>query len=274
MNTVKKNIILRVLVGLVIIGVSMIAAYNGFLLWIRYAKSEFFTGEVNAAIITGIIGLLTLIGSVIMSIYSTKQAKRINIRDELLKKRFEIYSELVFYSENLFIRLLEFFANVNDDDRKRIRDLREDFSRFLLRNRLFFSRELEDAASFYESYIRALTFVRSHPQLLDEYFTEGKLKAELPKYYHNEINEIVKRYQHSKIIRVDDTNNILHMYFYQIHWIIREELGLYSVEKEIKELSHRNELKRIEKRYNVIAVNQKDELIFIRNYTPTLYKDR
>jgi hypothetical protein len=96
--------------GIVLIVLAMVVVYFGAKWWLHYANTEAFKGEVNAAIITGIIGILTLIGTILMQAYSTRKMQRLTVRDMIFQQRVVVYQK-IFNDMGYVTRKLRDFLN-------------------------------------------------------------------------------------------------------------------------------------------------------------------
>lgn len=89
------RILRKVLLFIVITAITTSLAYFGVKWWLKYANTEAFKGEVNAAIITGIVTVITLVVTTWFNWYTTYRSQRAILREELFRKRLEVYQDVI-----------------------------------------------------------------------------------------------------------------------------------------------------------------------------------
>ncbi|MFC7443436.1 hypothetical protein [Laceyella putida] len=141
--------IFKWMIGLIVIAVLMMLAYFGFKIWMEYANSDSFKGEVNAAIITGLVGILTLIGTSVLTAYFNYRSQRLTIRDEMFKKRWEVYNELKSIARLLYFKIDDFIHDPSMENIVQIQNIQTEFTMYFEKNSLYLSTEVKNRAMQY-----------------------------------------------------------------------------------------------------------------------------
>jgi hypothetical protein len=89
------RIMRKVLLFIGITATTTSLAYFGVKWWLKYANTEAFKGEVNAAIITGVVTIITLVVTTWFNWYTAYRSQKAILREELFRKRLEVYQDVI-----------------------------------------------------------------------------------------------------------------------------------------------------------------------------------
>ncbi|TCW38999.1 hypothetical protein EDC32_102239 [Laceyella sacchari] len=201
----------------------------------------------------------TLIGTIGVQAYFNFRSQRMTIRDEIFRKRVEVYQELLVLLNEITSELFKFFLHkpVQPTTMIHIQQLRDQLSKVYTRNRFFLSELIEQK-------INDLLAILAWLRLTDEYdyFIEliiEKAKESFSSLKRNEINKLViinkKRsffslkqnekfeecyplyHLDGKIINtVNFVVAIYHLLIRPITTQIWKEIGIRSIKKELSQL--------------------------------------
>lgn len=139
--------------GIVLIAIAMVVVYFGAKWWLHYANTEAFKGEVNAAIITGIIGILTLIGTILMQAYSTRKMQRLTVRDMIFQQRVVVYQKIFNDMANVTRRIYEFLSHPTEEGYEKIKEGYVRFDDTYWNHHFILSNEVRNALANFKVYI-------------------------------------------------------------------------------------------------------------------------
>ncbi|MDZ5608656.1 hypothetical protein U2I54_16665 [Bacillus pseudomycoides] len=204
--------------GLIIIMMLATGVYFGYKLWLQYANTVAFQGPVNAAIITGFIGLITLVGTISVTSYFNFRAHRLTIRDEIFKKRLEIYSEIYVQLPDLLNLGLRTVNNPTEENRKRLEHVANAFFTFIMENQFVVSPQVYKKAF---SFARTMQFI-SRLDLYDYYLKQFSPVKDIDK----------------KIIVTPDMiiTDIRENDYWPLMELLQKEFGLKFIEKDMRKL--------------------------------------
>ena len=118
-----------------------------------------FEPEVSGSIIQGLATVFTVGASLLFSAYTFNRSQRVTLRDEILKKRLELYNELYINCKNLLIITmyllnkefhdpnLEEQAKKGEEQAKKGFELRNEIFEFIDKNRFYLSEKVYELAS-------------------------------------------------------------------------------------------------------------------------------
>ncbi|RAL21450.1 hypothetical protein [Thermoflavimicrobium daqui] len=208
------------LIRLLLIGLLMLLVYYGSKLWMQYAHSEAFKGEVNAAIITGVVGIVTLIGTTIFNGILSGRSQHITIRDEILKRRIEVYHQLLDNSRKVHQAFDKFLVkDPSVTNKQAVQDALLEFDNVFQFNRFCLSKRVEAEIRSYRS------FCQSFLKMLD-YYTVKDFDLHLQRMnFHSD-----------KVILTSTLSQTIFDYHQNLFLIVQAELGLKSIDKAIDRL--------------------------------------
>lgn len=213
----KKNLVIKMIkifvVIVVTVGVFSGMGYFGVKLWAEYA--DLLSPEEKAAVITGIFGFITVTGSMIASAIFHFQSQKITLRDELIKKRLEVYSELYSCCCNLLYAAYDFIHEPKNDLRIELKKEADKLEEYLDKNRFYLSEKVYYKASSFRFLSSCLTFPPDEEILWKGVFKRLGLENE--------------------IVLCQELSDRFHeIAFLPLLVQLDKELGLKSIEREIR----------------------------------------
>ncbi|SHE88803.1 hypothetical protein SAMN05444392_104138 [Seinonella peptonophila] len=185
--------------------------------WIQnwVSNNPLFSSEVNAAIITGIISALTFIGMIYATIYSTQRTNKITIRDEIFRRRLEVYFKLMDYVSDMYRQVQDFIYFPTNERQEKILTLEAEVSKYLKLHRYSLS-----------SPIYKLTF---------ELISGAGNLVKNQRSFHRLTDDLAL--DKIKLLTPIDLENSFHQkYVLPFHRQFEKESGLQSIEKELHNL--------------------------------------
>jgi hypothetical protein len=206
--------------GVVLIVLSMVAVYFGAKWWLHYANTEAFKGEVNAAIITGIIGVLTLIGTVFMQAYSTRKMQRLTVRDVIFQQRVVVYQKIFNDMAYVSHRLYDFLNHPTEEAYQKIKEGYQQLNATYWDNYFIMSNEVRKLFARYKFIFEMLTAI----------------DIRLPIYWNGLLAEAEVKNRDKPIIRPLDIYDGFLKPYGPLLFQMKKELHLKIIDDEIEKL--------------------------------------
>ncbi|MGA8943463.1 MAG: hypothetical protein WB502_12240 [Thermoactinomyces sp.] len=212
------------------------AGYLGFWLWRRYGPS--LSPEVNAAIVGGTIAILSMIISSMMTYYATKRSERITVRDEMFRKRLEVYSTIHGILYSLTLTSHRYFRNGRVEEKEKIEKLVEEYTSYYNRNVFYLSKEVKRFGFTAHNVLLALVdFINQRDVNWLNHFLQEETMIKLLK----DVKWFVPYYEvlvfRREVIPSSAISGAIQDYCLPVILQMNDELGFPLVEKEIHRLN-------------------------------------
>ncbi|WP_160173902.1 hypothetical protein, partial [Thermoactinomyces daqus] len=210
--------------------------YFGFLLWMKYGKS--FSGEVNAAIIGGVIAIVTMVVSSITTYYTTQRSAMITVRDEMFRKRLEAYNNLHGILNSIIRANINYFRYMRTEEKDRIEKGAAEFATYYDKNTFYLSKKMRKLCHNTKYFLIALVeFINNRDVKWIDHFLKPETMIR-----HSEIVKSWGEFKESKEFEQEiltSTSIIIAVqeYCFPIIYQMNDELGLPVIEKEIHPLN-------------------------------------
>ena len=201
----------KAFIVVLIVGLFSGSAYFGVKLWFKYVSD--LPAEVNAAIISGIFGLVTVFSSMGFTAYLNHQSQKITLRDELIKKRIEVSQELYVHCFDVYHSLFQFIYSPMPERLERLQEKCENTKLFLRRNQFYLSKPLFGWSSLFVTNCEMLSIAA---------------KSGVFSYPIKPNQKIVSREQYLDEFKKQFFDPLIKQFY--------KELGLKSLEKEIQKI--------------------------------------
>lgn len=170
---------------------------------------------MNAALITAIVGIFTLLFTSLISSYYNHRSLLVTIRDQIFNKRIHVYQELHYYASHFYQLIYDYINQPTPENAKKIQEYKKEIATYVRKNRFHLSSIVSDLT---------LNLTAGAEYLITNQKTFKRLTKEL---------SIEKVF----IIDPKDLTDRFHtIYLYPLLQQFEKELGLKKIESELKNL--------------------------------------